>query len=460
MEENQKSTGIDVLENLFRQDKTQELVELLDEMPQVEVAEFLEGKEFEDVFNFLQRMSPIERGQLFGYFNEDSQLNYSRLMDKSSFSVIFEHMASDTRADLYQEFTEDEQNELIPYLSKLVREDVISLSSHAPETAGAIMTTDFATIVNDMNVEQAIEKIRSDAPTRNMVYYIYVVDQRMVMTGFLTLKDIVLAKKNQKIDELVNEVFIYADVHEDQESVTQKIIRYDLVAIPVLNSINQLVGIVRHDDAMEIIQFEQTEDIEKMMGIVPSAEDESYLEISTWNHYKRRVPWLLSLALMGLISGVIINRFHSILEQFIILAVYMPLMASTGGNSGSQAAAVIIRAFALSEIQDQEWFKVIFKEIKIPFLLSLSVALLIHLQILSFPFSRASGERLSLINIASIISLAITCQVISATSLGAALPIIVRKFGGDPAIVASPAITTIVDITGILIYFAIANIFL
>jgi len=322
------------------------------------------------------------------------------------------------------------------------------------------MTTDFATIVNDMNVEQAIEKIRSDAPTRNMVYYIYVVDQRMVMTGFLTLKDLVLAKKDQQIDELVNEVFIYADVNEDQESVAQKIIRYDLVAIPILNSINQLVGIVRHDDAMEIIQFEQTEDIEKMMGIVPSAEDESYLEISTWNHYKRRVPWLLSLALMGLISGVIINRFHSILEQFIILAVYMPLMASTGGNSGSQAAAVIIRAFALSEIQDQEWFKVIFKEIKISFLLSLSVGLLIYCQILLFPLSSASAESLSLISIASIISLAITCQVISATSLGAALPIIVRNFGGDPAIVASPAITTIVDITGILIYFAIANLFL
>lgn len=457
MDVGEQSTKQDVLENLFLQNKTEELRELLAEMPLVEVAEFLEKREQSEVLNFLNLMTPDERGMLFSYFTPESQLLYFRSIEREVAADVLEHMSSDVRADLYQSLESNEQVEILPYLKKLTREDVIHLSSYPQESAGGIMTTDFATILEDMSVGEAIEKIRSDAPTKNMVYYVYVVDKRMVMTGFLTLKDIILAHPKQKVSELVNELFVYADVYEDRESVARKILRYDLVAIPILNSIDQLVGIVRHDDAMEVILEEQTEDIEKMMGILPSEEDESYLALSVWGHFKKRIPWLISLAALGLFSGLVINKFHSFLESLIILAVYLPLMASTGGNAGSQAAAVVIRSLALGEIKDQEWLLIIWKEFRTSILLSICVGSMIFSQIVFFPLSSAQVQEFSLLNIGLVIALAISLQVISSTVLGAALPLLVRKFGGDPAVVASPAITTTVDITGILIYFSIAS---
>lgn len=447
----------ELLQDLSEKGRTEELVEMFEELPTMDVAEFMEEKPIEEVIQYLKKLDLEDQGRIFSDFSLDLQLKLFHELDRRTFAKIFGQMFSDIRADLYQELSKEEQIELLPYLDKKVREDVIILSAYPPDTAGGIMTTDFATIFADMTADEALEKIRKDAPSKDMIYYIYVIDHSMVMKGLVTLKDLVMHEPKVKVTEMLNEFFVHSEVNEDRESVAQKIEKYDLVAIPVLNSLNQLVGIVSHEEAIDVIKREATEDFEKIMGIIPSADYENYLESSSFQHFKKRVVWLVSLAAIGIISGMIINEYQGVLESFIILAMYMPMMAATGGNTGSQAATVVIRALSLGEVQDSDWLKIIAKEIRISFMLSVCVAVLTYLKIAFLSFHSLLPAEFTLSFVAMIISFAIAVQVMSSAVIGAALPLVVRRLGGDPAVVASPAITTIVDITGLLIYFTIAS---
>lgn len=460
MEENEQNSepeNQDLLQDLSEQGKTEELVEMFEELPTMDVAEFMEEKPLEEVIAYLKQLEKDDQGRIFSDFSLDLQIKLFHTLDRRTFATIFGHMFSDIRADLYQELTKEEQIELLPYLDKKVREDVIILSAYPPDTAGGIMTTDFATIFADMTAAEALAKIRKDAPSKDMIYYIYVVDHSMVMKGLVTLKDLVMHEPKARVTEMLNEFFVHAEVNEDRESVAQKIEKYDLVAIPVLNSLTQLVGIVSHEEAIDIIQKENTEDLEKIMGIMPSEDDEEYMATSSFHHFKKRVVWLVSLAAIGIISGMIINAYQGVLEHFIILAMYMPMMAATGGNTGAQAATVVIRALSLGEINDEDWIKIVFKEMKISFMLSVCVAILTYMKIAFLSFHSMLPAGFSMSYVALIISIAIAIQVVSSAVIGAALPLVVRRLGGDPAVVASPAITTIVDITGLLIYFTIAS---
>lgn len=447
----------EILQDLSDQGKTAELVEMFEELPPMDVAEFLSDKPLEEVIDHLKKLDEEDQGKIFSDFSMDMQLKLFHGMDRRSFARIFGQMYSDIRADLYQELTKDEQIELLPYLNKKVREDVIILSAYPSDTAGGIMTTDFATIFADMNAGEALAKIRKDAPSKDMIYYIFVVDNSMVMKGQVTLKDIVMNDPSTKVEELLNEFYVSAEVNEDRESVAQKIEKYDLAALPVLNSLNQLVGIVSHDEALDVIQREATEDLEMIMGILPSEHDEEYLATSSFHHFKKRVVWLVSLAAVGIVSGMIISEYQGMLESFIILAMYMPMMAATGGNTGSQAASVVIRAISLGEVEDKDWLPIIFKEMKISFMLSLCVALLTYLKIAFLSFHAILPDGFTISYIGGIIAIAIAVQVMSSALIGAGLPLLVRRMGGDPAVVASPAITTIVDITGLFIYFTLAS---
>ncbi len=454
---NPDSENQDLLQDLSEQGKTDELVEMFEELPTMDVAEFMEEKPIEEVAEYLQKLDLEDQGRIFSDFSFDIQLKLFRFLDKRTFAKVFGQMYSDIRADLYQELTKDEQIELLPYLDRKVREDVIILSAYPPETAGGIMTTDFATIFADMTAAEALLKIRTDPPSKDMIYNIYVVDQTMVMKGIVTLKDLVLHEPRDKVIEMLNEFFVYAEVSEDRESAAHKIEKYDLVALPVLNSLKQLVGIVSHEEAIDIIRAEETEDLEKFMGIMPSENDEDYLVTSSFHHFKKRAVWLVSLAAIGIFSGMIINAYQGVLENFIILAMYMPMMAATGGNTGSQAATVVIRSLALGEITDKDWLKIVFKETKISFMLSVCVAGLTYLKIAFLSFHSLLPNGFSMSYVGMTISIAIAIQVISSAVIGAGLPLVVRRLGGDPAVVASPAITTIVDITGLLIYFTMAT---
>lgn len=456
LEEVKDEELIDTLNNYIDEGNIDEIKEAFTEYPAAHVVDFLLTKPNTEIVSILKILDEETTGRVFSYFTKDKQYELSKIIGRKVFSQIFSAMYSDSRADLFQELTKEEQIELLPFLDKKTREDVIVLSAYPPETAGGIMSTDFATIVINMTCLQAMAKIRKDAPSQKMIYYVYVVNSDMEMLGIITIKDLIMADPKDIVKDLVNDYFVFADVNDDREDVAVQIEKHDLVAIPVLNSLKQLVGIVSYEEAIDVIRAEHTEDMEKFMGIVPSDDETSYIETSTWSHFKKRVAWLVILAGVGLISGVIIQHYQGLLENLIILALYMPMMTATGGNIGSQSATVVIRAISLDQVKDSDWLRIIFKEIKISVLLSICVGGLIFLKIAFFSTQNLpSGTTFYFVGF--IIGLAIAMQVISSALIGAGLPLLVRKFGGDPAVAASPAITTTVDITGLLIYFSIAS---
>lgn len=455
-DEDQQNTK-EILDELVEAKDVEKLKEALEDFPPALVVDFLSDKSQTDIIHFLKILDLEDAGRILSYFITEKQYELSQIVDKRTFSEIFAHMYSDSRADLFQEFSKEEQIEILPFLDKKTREDVIVLSAYPPETAGGIMSTDFATILNNMTCQQALAKVRHDAPSQKMIYYLYVVNDDMEMLGIITLKDLIMSDPKDIVRDLLNENFISVDVNDDRELVAQKIEKHDLVAIPVINSLNQLVGIVSHEEAIDVIRAEHTEDMEKFMGIVPSEDEQTYLGTSSIQHFKKRVVWLVSLAAVGLISGVIIHQYQKILEQMIILALYMPMMTATGGNTGSQAATVVIRAIALDQAKDSDWLQILFKEAKISFMLSLCVGGLVFIKISFLSSISLLPPNMTFQFVGFIISLAIGMQVMTSAIVGAGLPLLVRKLGGDPAVAASPAITTTVDITGLLIYFAIAS---
>lgn len=457
MEESVVPEQIDQLQLIFTSGEPEQIKYALAEYPPALIIEILEDKSDEEIIDTLRLIENELAGRIFSHFSTERAYEIFLKSEKRVFSDIFTHMYSDVRADLFQEFTKEEQIEILPYLNKKTREDVIVLSAYEPETAGGIMSTDFATILNHMNCQQALAKIRHDAPSQKMIYYIYVVNDDMEMIGIITIKDLIMSDPQEIVSELTNDHFVYVGVNDDREDVAIMIEKHDLVAIPVLNSLKQLVGIVSHEEAIDVIRAEHTEDMEKFMGIVPSVDEQTYLQTTTIQHFKKRVIWLVALAAVGLISGVIIHHYQLVLEQLIILALYMPMMTATGGNTGSQAATVVIRAIALGQASDDDWFKILFKELRISFLLSICVGGLVFIKVAFLTSIDLLPPSMTFQFIAFIISLSIGMQVISSALIGAGLPILVRKLGGDPAVAASPAITTAVDITGLLIYFTIAS---
>ncbi len=436
-----------------------ECIPLMKKMPVVEVSDILANLDIDYLFEVLKHFTEHQQGLIVAEFSVLRQIELFQSVSRKHFAPIFENVPSDDRADLFQHLTQKEQAGLLPYLTKSIRENVIQLSAYPPEHAGGIMSTDFAAISHTINCQSAIESIRAQAPSKRTVYYVYVIDEDKKLLGFVTLKDLILADPQASIDQIMFTQFVSALVDEDREAVAVKIERYDLLAIPVVNNKNQLLGIVTHDDAIEVIRAEQTEDMERFMGIVSDAAETNYAETTSWQHFKKRVVWIVSLAAFGIISGLIIHSYENALDALLILALYMPMVADTGGNSGSQAATVVVRALALGQINLKNWFYILWKEAKVAVMLSICLGLLAYGKVLFLSWESEIPEQYTLSSIAFVISLALSLQVITATVIGAGLPMLVKRFGGDPAVAASPAITTVVDITGLLIYFGVATLF-
>ncbi len=434
-----------------------DVVEALDKLPVAETAEALKSLSNEDLIRVLSMFSVEKQGQVFAEFDMPRRLHFFGHVSKKWFARMFEKMPSDERADTFQQLNTQERVTLLPYLNKDIREDVLRLSAYEHDTAGGVMSTDFAIIKEDQNCAEALKQVRRDEPEEKMLFHLYVVDENMVLHGYMTLKDLVIADPNELVRSRMREEYPSAGLDEDRESVAAKIEKYELLALPVLNKKGQLMGIVHQDDAIEVIRQEQTEDMEKFMGITPGSEILNYNQTTAAGHFRKRVTWLAILTVVGFVSGMIIQRYEAALSALMILALYIPMVADTGGNSGSQAATVVIRAMALGQVSVRNWFRILAKEARISLMLAgvLGVISFFMVLILSWQSDLALPHSLGFIAFG--ISLALAVQVITATMLGAGLPLLVKRFDGDPAIAASPAITTVVDITGLLIYFGTAT---
>ena len=442
---------------LSHADSRRNAVRELENLPEAELGDILQVLKLEDIVEVMSLLREEKQGSALASFDISRRLEIFHNVSRKWFAALFEKMPSDARADTFQQLDTQGRVSLLPYLHKTVREDVLKLSAYPHDTAGGIMSTDFAIISENLNCEQALQQLRQEVPHDKMLYHLYVVDEGMRLKGFMTLKELVISEPKESVSSIMRRDFPLARLDEDRETVAKKIEKYDLLALPVVNEENQLMGIVHQDDAIEVIRAEQTEDMEKFMGIIPGSEILNYNQTSVAGHFRKRIIWLAILTVVGFVSGLIIRQYEEALSALMILALYIPMMADTGGNSGSQAATVVIRAMALGQLTTANWLNILFKEWRISMLLGTVLGVIAFAMIIVISRDSAAALEHGLGFIAFGIALALALQVVTSTIIGAALPLLVNRLGGDPAVAASPAITTVVDITGLLIYFGVAT---
>ncbi len=423
-------------------------------------AEFMGGLPVEDVWRILEPLEPRLRAEIFSHLDRDRQVMLADSIGREHLASIVTHMSADERVDFFKRLPEDKQESLLPILAQAEREDIRRLSSHPEGTAGAVMTSDYATLSPESTAAEAITKLRREAPDKETIYYSYVLDSRRRLIGLVSLKDLILAPPDKPVAEFMHRDIIVAHVTEDQEEAARKIAKYDLIALPVVNDDNVLVGIITHDDAIDIIHQEHTEDMEKFMAIGGSHATGTYLRTGAWTHFKNRSTWLVLLAALGLVSGYIVQRFEGLLFQFSILATFMPMLADTGGNTGSQSATLVVRALAVREISTGDVLRVLGKELMVGLPMGAMLAALAFGRVLFFANGTPGPAGVSIAAIGLAVGAALGIQVLTSTLIGAVLPMAAAKLKFDPAVVASPALTTIVDITGLLIYFSTVKILL
>jgi magnesium transporter len=425
-----------------------------------DVAELISALSTEETWAVLSHVDLQLRAEIFTHLGDDHMVELIETLRRDEIARLLTEMPHDDRADLFKRLPEEKREAILPALAQAEREDIRRLTAYEEGTAGAVMTSDYASLPQELTVSQAIERLREVAPDKETIYYAYVVDKNRKLLGFVSLKDIIVARRDSRVGDIMHRDVIYARVSDDQEEAARKIQKYDLLALPVLNGNDALVGIITHDDALDIITQEHTEDMEKFMAIAGSHEDAVYMKTPAWVHFKNRSPWVIGLAFLGLVSGFIVQSFEGLLLQFAVLAAFMPMLADTGGNTGSQSATLVVRALALKEITPRDIFRILLKEFQVAIMLALLLGIIAYGRVILFGGGSTIPQQYSLSTIGIAIALALGLQVVTSTLIGALLPLAAARAKFDPAVVASPALTTIVDITGLLIYFMTAKMLL
>ena len=431
--------------------------------------ELLLAKEFKAVRSILNVMNSVDIALLLAELEDKELVQAFRLIPKDKAADVFANMNNSMQSYLVEMFTEKELKEI---LDELFIDDTVDLLEDLPanlvtrilenvdkdrrasinqilnypdDSAGSIMTTEYVDLRKWMTVRQALDHIKETGIHKETIYTCYVLEQRRLI-GIVTAKDMLIEDDDAKIGDLMETEIISVNTHTDQEEVARALSKYDFLAIPVLDSGDLMVGIVTVDDAMDVMEDEATEDIIKMGGANPS--EKSYFETSVFEHAKNRIVWLLVLMLSATFTGIIITHYEDAFAVVPMLVSFIPMLMDTGGNCGSQSSTLIIRGIALDEIHFKDIFKVMFKEFRISILVGIILA-------------AANGLRIFImykdLNLAIVIGLSLIVTIIIAKLIGCVLPLLAKKIHLDPAIMAAPLITTIVDTCSIVVYFMIAT---
>jgi magnesium transporter len=416
------------------------------------IAELIEDLETVDGDALFQIVPPRSRAEILSYLDSARQIRLITAMPPKEAADLFQLMSHDERADLVNRLDEDVVDPVLHFLAQAEREDIRRLASYQPGTAGAVMTTDYVTLPPHITVREALERVRREAPDRETIYYCYVVDHTRRLIGFVSLKKLILSRRAAAIEDIMQRDIILARVEEDQESVARKIDKYDLIAIPVVDAKDMLLGIITHDDAMDIIRQEQTEDILAFGGVSRTAEtdDERYWQGRIVEAVRRRIGWLLFLFFAGTITRFVSHHFNWVDQQFpdIDFDALVPLLIGTGGNAGSQTVGTIIRGLTLGEIHPRDVFRVLARECVTGMFLGTLLG------VLGFFFTwLLLGQPVSF---ALVMGLAILGICLWSNCVGAFVPLLATRAGIDPAVVSAPMISTLVDATGLIIFYSVA----
>ncbi len=369
---------------------------------------------------------------------------------------VLESLSDDELVDLLQEMEEEDRPQYIELLGEEKRQVSEDLMRYPEETAGGRMTMAMATVRENLSVEEALRQLEAVRDEAEILSRIFVVDQDSRLLGKVRLRDLAFSDRKTPISELMDSDQISVSAMADQEEAAQMVARYDLMALPVIDEEGRVIGVITHDDALEILEEESTEDMERISGIGGYGEL-AYLQTSAVAHFKRRFGWIVALAFMALCSGFILHAFESILKSYYILALYLPMVVAAGGNTGAQSATMVIRAMSLGELDTREFWRVLWKEGRVGIMLGSLLGLCVFLQINFLLPSTFDTGTVSAFKVGLVVGFALMAQVLTSTLIGAGLPVAAKRINLDPAVVASPAITTLVDMSGSVIYFGLAG---
>lgn len=438
----------------------------------------LDDKKFSTLRDILITMKPFDIAAVFENLQDEKMPILFRILPKELAAETFVEMDDETQEFLIHGFSDSELKEVVDELfvddavdlieempanvvkrilrqaDKDMRKQINELLKYPEDSAGSIMTTEFIVLRPDMTAEMAIKRIRRTGVDKETIYTCYVTDANNKLIGITTVKDLLLAEDDELVKLIMEENVISVTTLADQEQVAQMFSNYNFLALPVVDNENRLVGIVTIDDAIDVIQEEATEDIEKMAAVLPS--DKPYMKTSVFGLYKKRAPWLLILMLSATFTSAIISSFEAVLANVLILSSFIPMITGSGGNAGSQASVSVIRALSLGEIHFKSIFLVLWKEFRVSILCGITLAAANFVKLLLFDLNGQENAFM----IALVISLTLVGTIIMAKLVGSSLPLLASKVGFDPAVMANPLISTVCDSLSLLIYFGVAKLIL
>ncbi len=437
---------LEKIEDLIEEKKYSKIKELLIEMNEHDIADILENLSKKEAIKIFRLLKKEVAAVVFSNLETDTQTSIITSLSDMEAVDIINDMSADDATDLIDEMPANVVNKLLNKVDSDTRRNINQLLKYPDNSAGSIMTVEYLDFKEYITIRDAIKKIRREYDEKETINICFVTDKRRKLIGSVKLKDLVINNEDMSIKDIMDNDIISVNTLMDQEEVAKIIKDYDLTSVPVVDSENKLVGIITIDDVIDIIEEETTEDIEKMAAIVPT--EKSYLKLSIFDIYKSRIPWLLLLMISATVTGKIISHYETSLASMVILTSFIPMIMDTGGNAGGQASATIIRGLSLNDIEFKDIFKVIFKELRVSLIVGVTLAIANFIKLLVI-------DKVST-TIAVVVCLTLILTVCVAKIIGCTLPIIAKKIGFDPAVMASPFITTIVDAISLFIYFKTA----
>ncbi len=440
------------LERMWEEDQDS-LREFFREVHPADSAQVLELFSPQRASDMLRLLSLNSQARIFHYISPQMENKFAQVLSRKEFARIISAMSHDERADLFNRLSPEQQEEILPALAHAEREDIRKLASYPEGSAGAVMTSDYAALTPDLRAREALEKLRREAPDKETIYQCYVIDEERRLVGVISLRELLIAPPRSQVGKIMNDKPIYASAQDDGEHVANLMAKYDLMAIPVINGNNQLVGIVTFDDVQDIIQDEATEDFHRIGSVSGPGESlvgVSFKDVSPWLLIQKRFPWLLVLVFVNLLSGAGIAYFERTIEAVVVLVAFLPLLIDSAGNAGSQSSTLMVRALATGDVQMKDWGQLLVKEVGIALVLGAGMAAAVSLV----------GIYRGGMDIAFVVALSMTIVVLFGSLVGCFLPFILALLRIDPATASVPLITSIADVGGILIYFSIATLIL
>ena len=455
--ENEPEELLKKIEDLIQRKQYTQLRDLLLPMEAPDISRLCEDMD-EKTLPLMFRLLPKEQAaEVFVELDSDQQEMLIQGFSNTELKEVLDELYLDDTVDIVEEMPANVVKRILRHSDPEMRKSINEILKYPEDCAGSIMTTEFVDLKASLTVADALKRIRRTGPDKETINICYVTDAARHLLGYLSIRTILLAEEDDVIGDIMDTNVISANTLDDQEDVARTLSKYDFLALPVVDTENRLVGIVTVDDAMDVLQEEVTEDIEKMAAMLPS--DKPYLKTGVFETWKARTPWLLMLMLSATFTGIILTHFESALATCAILTSYIPMSSGTGGNSGTQASTAVIRALSLGEVRFADLLRVVWKECRVAILCGICLAAANFVKMMIVDRWLLNNPSVTP-QVALVVCATLTGTVACAKLVGSSLPILAEKLHFDPAVMASPFITTIVDAMSLLIYFRFATMIL